>query len=323
MQQKRQARLLSYLLLLFGLLPLAATGIAAASETKVLRLQVHDSVEIGSNVASGLTVQELSGLAWDEDEQLLYAVSDKGRIFHFYLRLEATKIAGLRPVFATQLTNRAGEAIVRPKANAEGLTALKTENGKKGDTELLIMMEGGPTVGPTLERFTPRGQSIGAIDLPQLLGNVDSYRDDKDRLESVTYHPQSGVLVAPEKPLKGQARSRHTIFSLEGKRWSFDAIQPTGSHIKAIEVAPDGNLLILERTRYGSAADFVVRTRYLDFQRCEQGSCTGEDPVVASEALPTGNFEGLTRISQQLYLMVSDAKKNDPRPTVFLLFSLY
>ncbi|TIP80619.1 MAG: hypothetical protein E5X63_30795, partial [Mesorhizobium sp.] len=48
----------------------SAIGAGAAT------LEALDSMEMPAEGANGTRIEEFSGLAWDEDEQLLYAVSD-------------------------------------------------------------------------------------------------------------------------------------------------------------------------------------------------------------------------------------------------------
>src|SRR5512143_619940 len=87
------------LLLLGGL----SSGACAGSSVQAVAVPLSQRVTVGDRymgirllgvlrlpqvAVNGLPLHELSGLAWDEDAGLLYAVSDKGLLFH------------LRPVFS-------------------------------------------------------------------------------------------------------------------------------------------------------------------------------------------------------------------------------
>ncbi|OQW92898.1 MAG: hypothetical protein BWK79_13870, partial [Beggiatoa sp. IS2] len=47
-----------------------------------MQVRLHGMLEIFNETVDGILLSELSGLAWDEDEEILYAVSDKGNLFH-------------------------------------------------------------------------------------------------------------------------------------------------------------------------------------------------------------------------------------------------
>jgi hypothetical protein len=297
------------------LLPLAVAE-PSLSEERLPKLEILSSAEIPKE-ASGQKIGELSGLAWDGDENLLYAVSDDGLIHHFVLRLDGARIAELKPVFSGRLSPVTGEGSNRALRNAEGLAALNAGNGKRSDTELLVALEDGPAIA----RFTPKGQYIASAKLPGPLADKNSYNDDKERLESVAVHPLHGLLTAPERPLLGPSRDHHTVFAADGRTWSFKTFQPKRSSLKAVETMPDGGLLILERTRDEQGGAAIARLRHVDLPKCAaDGSCVVVDPPTSSGEIPPGNYEGLTRISDDLYLMVSDHKKRDATSAKLVLF---
>lgn len=291
-----------------------STGLAA---TPVL--QVQSSVTIPPQTVNGITIAELSGLAWDSDEQLLYAISDKGHVFHFRLTLEGNRIKAVEPVYAANLADITGEQIKKGRRDSEGLTVLNAANGKHGDTQLVIAFEG----IPRLIRFTPQGKAIKNIELPPVLSDKRAYRHGNNSLESVTFHPRYGFITAPEQPLRGQPSNLHTLYSTKGQRWSFKAYPAENSGISALETLPDGNMLILERAWSGIFSPLVVSLRYLDFQQCSQaGACAAQDLQVFSNYLLVDNFEGLTHIQGNQYLMVSDDGGEAFLSTTLTLFTL-
>jgi hypothetical protein len=301
---------------LTGFVLLLALAAPAASEERRARLEVLDNVEVPKE-ANGERIGELSGLAWDRDENLLYAVSDQGRIHHFVLRLDGDRIAELKPVFSSRLS-APGD---RPKGlvNAEGLDVLNGANGKPSDTELLVALEDGPAIA----RFTPQGEYVGLVDLPGVLTDSRSYDGKNERLEAVTAHPRHGILTAPEAPLRVRSDDDHTIFAAQGREWSFRTFQPKRSSLKAMETLPDGSLLVLERTRDEKGADPHARLRHVDLPKCSNGgACPVTDAIPSSGEVPPGNYEGMTRITDDLYLMVSDHTKRDPVSARLVLFRL-
>lgn len=283
------------------------------------RLQVQDTVAIPPHSVNGVTIRELSGLAWDKDEQLLYAISDKGSLFHFRLELAGNRIAEVQPVYATNLLDRSGNPVKRGRRDAEGLTVVNANNGKRGDTQLVLAFEG----EPRLIRFTPQGRAIKNITLPTALRQRQHYQHGNDALEAVTFHPRYGFITAPEMPLKGQPRNRHTLYATEGQRWTFTAYPEPDSAISALETLPNGNLLVLERAWSGIFNPLVVSLRYLDFKRCSPGGeCQLQDLQVISTQLLVDNYEGLTHIQGNYYLMVSDDASEPLLRTALTLFTL-
>lgn len=306
----------AYMARLVAFMALAAPGVAGAEAP---RLQTLDSLLLPFESAGGTRIDELSGLAWDEDEQLLYAVSDRGVLHHLRLRLADRRIAELEPVFSISLQTTLQDGSGRGLRNAEGLATINGENGVTGDTELLIAFEDGPMIG----RFTPLGRQIAEVTLPEPLADASRYSEENSRLESVAFDPRHGVLTAPEEALLGEHPEIHTIYASDGWRWSFKTFQPHRSNLKAIETMADGSLLILERTRVEKGGASIGRLRHLDLVRCaERPVCEVADLVAASGGVMDDNFEGMARIGGDLYLAVTDRKEKDLEPTRLVLFSV-
>lgn len=278
---------------------------AAAAQT----MTVHDQVEIARTPIGGVRPDELSALAWDADEQLLYAVSDKGRIFHFRLVLDGTRIRELTPLHGAALT--AGDG-THARFNAEGLTLIDADNGQRGDTQLLITIEN----GQRLLRFTPQGRALGEMALPPPLADAGNYRGSNNGLEAVTVHPRHGLLLAPQRALRGSPSQRHVLYAANGQTWSFE--RAPGGEVKAIEALADGALLVLERPREGGAR----------LRRVDLGACGGDTPcsvkdLLDPDSLAAGDhYEGLTRLSGRVFLIVSDNGKDRQRPARLVLLGL-
>ncbi|MFN3785856.1 MAG: esterase-like activity of phytase family protein, partial [Thiothrix sp.] len=292
------------------------TSIAVAADAP--RLQIQDTVAIPPQSVNGIRISELSGLAWDQDEQLLYAISDQGNIFHLRLQLEGQRIASVEARFAAQLSDDKGVRIKSGRRDSEGLTLINAANGKQGDTELVIAFEG----EPRLIRFTPQGRAIKNITLPEVLRDKRAYQHGNHSLEAVTSHPRYGFISAPEMPLRGQPETLHSVYSTKGQQWSFNAYPAKNSAISALETLPNGNLLILERAWSGILNPLVVGLRYLDFQQCSQrNECPVVDLQVLSSHLLVDNYEGLTHIQGNQYLMVSDDGAEALLRTALTLFT--
>lgn len=277
-------------------LALGAAGAQAIPGAASVAFVTLHTMVLPAQKVSGIEMQELSGLAWDADEQLLYAVSDRGSVFHLQLKLGAERIEKLAPVSAYGLHDPRNAA---RKFNAEGLTLLDANNGVKGDTQLVIALEDGPSV----MRFTPRGEAIADVPLPPALSDPASYRSNR-RLEAVSAHPQQGFVMAPEVALRSGAANTHTLHATSGGTWSFAALDK-GSTVKAIETLPDGTLMVLERVKSGRGHKAGLRR--IDPASCgAQRSCVTGDAVAGTAKLAEGNFEGMTSVPGGLFLLVTD-----------------
>lgn len=305
-------QLVALWLILFSVLP--SLGVAAPYQ-----LKFRSSYTLPQAIINDIKIMELSGLAWDEDEQILYAISDRGgRLFHLKLQLAGNEIQDIQPLYATLLKKTNGKRLKH--IDAEGLTVLNANNGKHGDTELVIATEG----EVQLLRFTPDGILKSKLPLPKDLRDLAAYHGYNQALESVDYHPRFGFITAPEFPLKTQIEpaSFHTLYS-QKRNWVFPSHPVNNSGISALEVLPDGNILVLERAWSGVFNPLTISLRYVDIMGCvPQRICTVDDLKVTSNYLVVDNFEGLTHIQGKQYLMVSDDGDNSFQRTQFILFTL-
>jgi hypothetical protein len=274
----------------------------AAPVTPAKTVEVLDSVRI----PWGFRMSEMSGLAWDEDEQLLYAVSDLGHIIHFKVEVRDNKIASVEPMFFGPLTLTVGQETFH---DTEDLVAINSANGKKGDTELAVVFEDGPAAA----RFTAKGEPIAPIPLPAPLLDRSAYRQANQRLESIAMLPDGTFIIGPQTPLKTEKRKRHTLYATDGREWTYKAYQKKGSSTKALETLPDGSLLILEAENDQDIWSMIglggkdMRLRRLDLASCGGSTrCKLTDYPTSTGDPIRGRFEGIANISSDLFLMVTD-----------------
>ncbi|TXH68993.1 MAG: esterase-like activity of phytase family protein [Thiothrix sp.] len=294
----------------------SAPPVTAAPKQTYSKVELLSQFTIPRTSFNGLTISELSDLAWDQDEQLLYAISDQGRIFHFKLKLNGEQILAVEPVFAASLVDNKGKPI--KLRDSEGLFALNTNNRKKGDSQLIVSFEHGPRI----LRVSPQGRQLGAVALHKDLQNAKAYRSQNTMLESVAYHPKYGFLTAPERSLKAEPDNIQTIYSAKQK-WSFSAYPAANSSVTALEILPDKSVLVLERAWSGLFHPMVISLRRVDLAACGKAKlCEVQDLGVYSSLIQVDNFEGLTQIRDNLYLMVSDDGQRDLLRTQLSLFKV-
>jgi len=114
---------------------------------------------------------ELSGLAWSEDENILYAISDHGALFHFNPEIDNKGLKNIQLIAAHPLLSKAGEDLGYPWSDSEGLHLKNGNNGRKGDDELLVSFE----LKPRLQWHHPDGKFIKKEALPEWLEDKSNY----------------------------------------------------------------------------------------------------------------------------------------------------
>jgi hypothetical protein len=262
----------------------------------------------------------LSGLAWDEDEGLLYAVSDQGKLFHLRPIFDDEKLVDVEIVTAYPLRNAKGRALKGPWADAEGLIVVNGDNGIAGDGFLIVSFER----RPRLWRFSPRGEALKTEPLPAGLDEASRYQDPNKALESIALDDRWGLLTAPELPLKRQRAGYVPIIAQDGRSWSYPLYNAPRSSLVAMEALPDGSLLTLERAFVSLAQPLIVSLRRTRLPESGQETLAVRDIAVfdSSRGWQLDNFEGLTRHRGRRFFMVSDDNQHPLQRTLLIYFEL-
>jgi len=71
---------------------------------------------------------ELSDLAWDEDQKLLYAISDEGYLYHFKISINDKNLDKIELVFSTQLKDKNKKPLKGRLIDSEGLAIRNGNN---------------------------------------------------------------------------------------------------------------------------------------------------------------------------------------------------
>ncbi len=290
--------------------------------SRYMGVRLLGALRLKSLRIDGQPLQELSGLAWDEDEQILYAVSDGGGLFHFRPEFEGDLLAGLAARAAYALRDAAGRPLRGRWADSEGLAIENGDNGIPGDTRLVVSFER----RPRLARYSTKGRFLEPIALPGPLGVASNYASPNRSLESVTRHPVFGWLTAPERPMTADPPGIIRIWSSGGMSWEYPLRDTPNNALVAMEALADGSLVTLERGHgllfYMPLIISLRRTFPLD-------AGVRRLPDVATAAVlnsSTGwwidNFEGLTRHRGLRFFLVSDDNKNAVQVTILLYLEI-
>ncbi len=259
----------------------ARQGAAAAAPWRAVVLA---TIQVLPPPEKGRKRLELSGLGWNPRTGELLAVSDRGQAGVVDLDL------------AQPLPARAGWRSWQglppglPR-NAEALAWRPTAEGG----EWLLATEPSPGAF-RVAAGAPLGSPAAApLSWPPGLA-AHLARGGRHGVEALAWHPLHGLLAAaqrPDGPALDGAPPQHAVHAESGS-WRF-AAHGDQSHLKAIEVLPDGTLLLLERTRQEGSADFQTHLRWIDLRTCGGPAVCAAPAVAFSLPLRAGaiNDEGL------------------------------
>lgn len=302
--------------LLLWLLTLAAVPVLPAG----LPPQVRSVVQLQVDTIDGIRIAELSGLAWEARTQVLYGLSDRGRLVRFHLEFTADgRLHNVIPLGALSIQDSGTDTRKKATVDAEGLALWYPPSEGNGLPQLLVATEGLPQV----LQVNLEGQVQGVMALPSALDDPSRYSAPNTMLEAVTHSQQHGVLVAPEAPLRDEDPALHKVYA-HGRSWTFPVHEPGRSRLKAMDMTDDGQLVVLERSRVGKGKGkgkgLVNVLRRIDLEQCApQQICQVQQLLVLSRPEGADNFEGMAWLGGQRFLLVSDNLGGRHTSTVFML----
>jgi len=304
----------TFLVLYAGVFP---TDIMPFSKSKIfMGIKILDQKRLSFSKIKGVKFAELSDVTYDTKTQTLYFVSDKGMLYMFNAHF-SDKIDMLIPLSAKKLKTKKGKRLKKWKRDSEGLTL-------DGDNRLLVSFEGNAKIAWFHKNSSKVGRRIKNYPLSTLLTKKENYRSKNKSLESLAWHPRYGILTATEWPVKKDDKKKQTIYALSGKKWHFKAEPERRSGISAIEVMDDGNVLVLERSYTGLLEPFVVTIKKVYLGQCKNGFC--KTKILAKMNNHKGwqidNFEGLAKVGNNRYVMVSDDNDNFFQRTLLIYFEV-
>jgi hypothetical protein len=266
-----------------------------------------------------IEISELSDLAWDEDEQLLYAVSDQGYLLHLQPIFKNGIIDDLLLSGKHVLLDNNGVSLQGNNADSEGLDIIRSNNNIKGDSELLVSFERNPRI----ERYSSQGTFLGGYRLPAELVSIKNYLSKNKSLESVALHPEHGIITAPERPLTNANKKIFTLYNLQGDKWAYPPLYPDISAITSLATLTNGNLIILERIYSNKYSPISVAIRELILSEMDD---TPEIKTLAlfkqDDGFLIDNFEGLAHHKDNRFFMISDNNENFFQKTLLMYFEV-
>ena len=321
-------------LLLEALLLLACVGVSAAplpsiaesvelsseyrSGDRFMGIRLLGSVQLARDAGDGDRVGGLSGLAWDDDAGLLYAVTDLGRLYHLEPVFGGGRLVDVRLRSVFPLRGASGRPLRGSWADAEGMVL---ERAQDGSPRLLISFERRPRI----VRYRPDGRFDGVEVLPSALEDVSAYEGPNQGLEALASLPGIGLLTVSERPMAGDPDGAVTIHALDGRRWKLPLSDEPAASVTAVEAVGGDELLILERSFVSLMVPLVIRLRTTRLP-----PQTGSESLAVTEAAVfdngdgwfMDNFEGLAHHRGRRFFMVSDDNASWLQRTLLTYFEL-
>lgn len=287
---------------------------------RVGRIRFLGMLQLPPVTHDGLRLSQLSGLAWDDDDGILYAQSDKGGLFQLQPVFEGDILTGIKLLRASPLREAgSGKPLRGWRIDAEGLDIVNGRNGRRHDAELLISLERVPGI----MRYRPDGYAIGHHGLPTPVSEAASFRNPNKMLESVCMDSTHGVLTMPETPLKKERDGYNRIFSLAGRSWFYPSA--SGDRITAMECLGRGEVLVLQQNYQNPFARIIVTLKRVRLTSDSSGQPLKPETMMtldSQEELEIDNFEGLTHHKGRRFFMVSDNNDLFVQRTLLMYFEL-
>jgi len=171
---------------------------------------------------------------------------------------------------------------------------------------------------PKVSLFNFQAKKIKNFPLASILKDIKNYQKKNRALEAVVQHNIFGIITLPEGALKHEDKNYHTLYSLH-KRWKFKA----DGKVTSIEIMPDNNLLVLER-EFRFLQGHSITLSKVDIMNCDKSLCSKKTlaSLKSTKGWALDNFEGMTRLYDNVYLMISDDNANFMQKCLLVLFEV-
>ncbi|QOP46287.1 esterase-like activity of phytase family protein [Sulfurimonas paralvinellae] len=295
------------IILIFALQHMLHADMTAYTITPAKQQATQNSIKIlDAKELQFPNVHEFSGLVYKDN--MLYALSDQGSLYLFDIIVQNDRIQKLTLREHYLLRNKKSEPFKKKKRDSEGITFYKDG--------FLISFERKNRV----LFCSRRGKKIKKMKLNALLEDNEKYQSPNKGLESVAYSQKYGIITIPELPLKDKNSKYHTLYAKD-ELWKFHA-QGAVTDIAFID---SDNLLILLREYSYLTNRHITSLVKVNLANCnEKRVCQRE--LIAKLDSDAGwhidNFEGVTKVGKNRFLMVSDDNDSMFQKTLLVLFEI-
>lgn len=272
---------------------------------KFMNIKILDTVAVKFDDLNGIEFSEISALAYEKNR--LYVLSDRGYLYHLDISIKKNRIKRLKLTKALELKRKNSKRLKKKHRDSEGMVLV--------DDELYISFERKPRV----DVFSLNGKKIKNYEIAEELNNIDNYQTKNKALEAIAYNKKHGIITAPEMPLLDGDNNLHVVYS-KNRQYKFRA----ASSLSAMEFIDDNRLLTLERSFNVITRQRVVVLNEINLNKSHNGISRTRILAVmnSNNGWNLDNFEGLTKVGKNKFLMVSDDDGGYFGKTVFVLFKV-
>jgi len=150
---------------------------------------------------------------------------------------------------------------------------------------------------------------------------VTRYRGENKALEAVTSHPAFGILTGTETPLRDTESGTLNIYSLRGDHWSFPAHDKDNGALVDMATLPDGKMIALERV-YAGLFSGIQTTLHRIILNGKDIQADRIHTFTPEEGLFNDNFEGITHLDENYFMMISDDNNHPLKRTLLVYFEI-
>ena len=278
---------------------------SSLKSNQYMNIKILDSKELKFEDFNNIEVDELSALAYNDEK--LYALSNRGYLFHFNISIKNDKIKNLHVENAYELKNKNANRLKKIKRDAEGLVFVKNKLYMSFERE------------PRVDVFSLNGVKIKKHKINKDLRDIDNYQGKNRALESIAYNSKYGIVTAPELPLIKEDENLHVLYA-KNDLWKFKL----SGRLSAIEFIDKDRILTLERTfnKWTRKRVVILKEVNLSIKDGDISKTRILAELSSSENWNLDNFEGLCRVSKNKFLMVSDSNRSFFQKTLLVLFEV-
>lgn len=273
-------------------------------------------IQLKPNSGSDYRLVELSGIAWDQDQQDLIILSDRGFIIHTKPIFNNNELIDIELLSYHHLEDAKRKKLKFPKNDSEGLALNNSKNNRYNDTELLVSFERKPRV----IRYTTEGTFISKEAINNNLNKIKNYESSNKALEAITWHEQFNIITGPERPLDNHNNSL-SLHTLNDKQWVFQPSNENYGSLVGLTTLPNNQIIALERIFPSIFAGIsnVIHLITLGTDSLKQETLLKLQPA---DGYFNENFEGITWHKENRFFMVSDDNDNLFQRTLLIYFEI-
>lgn len=276
------------------------------TKKKYKNIKILDSMELRFEDKNDISFSEISALAYKKKN--LYALSNKGYLFHFDMKIRKNKVRRLKLLDARELNKKNGTSRLKKKhRDAEGMALI--------GNELFISFERKPRV----DVFSLNGVKLRNHKINDKLEDITYYQTKNKALEAIAYNKKYGVVVAPELPLIDAIDGIHEIYT-KNRTYKFKAY----AQLSAMEFRTKNKLITLEKSYSLLTQKRLIIIRELNLKKVKKGFVQSRVIAIlnSDKGWRLDNFEGLAKYGKNKFMMISDNNRSYFQKTLLVLFEV-